>query len=101
MKQVPSAATNGLVTVAVAKGAAASSVGLGFALPVEITQNAAGSVVEVTTVNADQLPQWIRFSPESNSFKIASVPSGGLPLQVLVNVGGQRVVVLISEQADK
>ena len=73
----------------------------GFALPVEIAKTPSGRAVEVSTVSGDKLPQWIRFSPETNSFKLSSVPSGGLPLQVVVNAGGQRVVIVISEQADK
>jgi hypothetical protein len=101
VKQVASAASSGLVTVSVSKGAAATSNGFGFALPVEIAKNPSGRAVEVSTVSGDKLPQWIRFSPETNSFKLSSVPSGGLPLQVVVNAGGQRVVIVISEQAEK
>ena len=101
VKQVPSAAASGLVTVSVSKGSAASSNGFSFELPAEIVKNPSGRAVEVSTVSGDKLPQWIRFSPETNSFKLSSVPSGGLPLQVVVNAGGQRVVIVISEQTDK
>ena len=46
------------------------------------------------------LPSWLKFDPERLRFDASAVPDGAFPLQVVINVVGQRVVVVISERTE-
>jgi len=101
--QQPSAISNGMVTVTVPKDTATSGSGFSFPLPEQLAQAAsatAGTTVTVTTITGDPLPGWLQFVPESNTFVATAVPDGAFPIQVLVIIGGQRTVVVISERAE-
>jgi hypothetical protein len=50
----------------------------------------------VTTAAGQDLPSWLKFNPETNSFGAASVPEGGLPLSLVVSVGGVSTVINIT-----
>jgi len=38
--------------------------------------------------------------PESNTFVASAVPDGAFPIQVVVVIGSQRTVVVISERSE-
>jgi hypothetical protein len=46
------------------------------------------------------LPAWLKFDAQSLRFEASAVPDGAFPMQVVMTVGQQRVVVVISERAD-
>lgn len=92
-----------MVTVTVPRDTATSGSGFSFPLPEQLAQAAsatAGTAVIVTTLTGDPLPAWLRFVPETNTFVATAVPDGQFPIQVLVIIGGQRTVIVISERAE-
>jgi hypothetical protein len=46
------------------------------------------------------LPSWLKFDPERLRFDASAVPDGAFPLQVVITVAGQRVIVVISERTE-
>lgn len=54
---------------------------------------APNSTVSVTTACGQELPSWLKFNPESNSFVAAAVPEGGLALSLVVTVDGVSTVI--------
>ncbi len=95
--QEPSAQTSGMITVAVPKDMIARTGGFSFPLPEKISA-ADISTVNVVKVGGDPLPSWLHFNPETKTFTATSVPSGGLPLQVIVTTGDVQTTIVISEQ---
>ena len=92
-----------MVTVTVPKDTATSGSGFSFPLPAQLAQAAsasAGTVVTVTTLSGASLPAWLQFVPESNTFVASAVPDGAFPIQVVVVIGSQRTVVVISERSE-
>ena len=90
-----------MVTVTVPKDTATSGSGFSFPLPAQLAQAAsAGTVVTVTTLAGTPLPEWLQFVPESNTFVAFAVPDGAFPIQVVVLIGSQRTVVVISERTE-
>ena len=97
----PTTNANGMISVAVPKSLTASGAGFSFVLPEQIAEQSKGNaVVQVTTVVGEALPSWLSFVRENLSFVAVNVPSGGLPIQVLVNIGNASWVVVISERND-
>jgi hypothetical protein len=93
---------NGIIVVSLPKSLAMGA-GFSFALPTQIVEANAVSQVPIvaTTMAGTALPSWIVYNAENKSFVATSVPEGGLPIQVLVSIGNQRAVVMISVQADR
>ena len=92
-----------MVTVTVPKDTATSGSGFSFPLPAQLAQaasGAAGATVTVTTLSGAPLPAWLQFVPESNTFVASAVPDGAFPIQVVVIIGNQRTVVVISERGE-
>jgi hypothetical protein len=71
--------------------------GFGFMLPQQLTDGVpAGTVITATLQDGRALPAWITFDSARRRFTSEAVPSGGLPLQVKINLGGQTVTMIIS-----
>lgn len=101
--QQPTTLSNGMVTVTVPKDTATSGSGFSFPLPEQLAQAAtatASTAITVTTLKGDPLPAWLQFVPESNTFVASAVPDGAFPIQVVVIIGGQSTIVVISERAE-
>ena len=97
--RAPSDQASGVISVVVPKDTVAKSNGFSFALPEQMT-------VQQTTItakmeNGSPLPAWIKFNPDNNTFVSTNVPSGGLPLTVLVSADGKSSTIVISEQVGK
>ncbi|MBI5907312.1 MAG: hypothetical protein HY853_01815 [Burkholderiales bacterium] len=93
----PSEQQPGIVSVTVARKTLES--GFRFPLPTSLLVEAAasGAPVQATTLTGQPLPPWLRYDPASHNFVATDVPTGALPLQVLVSVGRLSVVLTISE----
>jgi hypothetical protein len=91
---------SGVFAVTVAKGVLQSGNGFSFALPEQVVQGSAGVPAQVTTVSGGALPTWLRFDPQTNTFVATAVPESGLPLEVVVTVGGRRTVVVVSVRSE-
>ena len=85
----------------VPKEMATAGNGFSFPLPAHATDAAAGSkaTVSVTTASGQQLPAWLKFNPETKTFVASAVPDGAFPMQVMVTVGGNSTIIMISERA--
>lgn len=72
-----------------------------FPLPTAAAKVAARGNIAITTQSGDALPTWLKYVPETKSFVAFNVPEGALPIKVLINAGGQRSTITISERADR
>jgi hypothetical protein len=80
---------------------ATAGAGFSFPLPMQVLADAAPNVsVQLTLLNGDPLPSWLRFVPETNTFVAAAVPAGGFPIQIIVTMGAKRTTIVISERAE-
>lgn len=88
--------------MSVPRETATSGTGFSFPLPAQIYETGGSTVgpVLVTTASGGPLPAWIRFDAETRTFVASAVPDGGLPIQVMVTVGGKASTVVISERAE-
>jgi filamentous hemagglutinin family protein len=99
----PSSQDTGIITVSVPKEMATAGSGFTFPLPSQVAEiaTAANIPIRVTTTSGGELPSWLRYLPETQSFVASAVPDGAFPIQVIVTVGGTRTTVVISERAEK
>ena len=77
--------------------------GFSFALPASLTDGQHAEV-EVTATQADgsPLPAWLRFERQGRRFVAsAAVPAHELPLRLVVTVGGQRTLVVLTVASAK
>jgi filamentous hemagglutinin family protein len=90
-----------LVGVSLPKGSSTVGTGFSFQLPESLRGAAAdGAAVQVNRDNGNPMPNWLKFDPSTLSFEANAVPDSGLPLQLVVTVAGQRVMVVISERTE-
>jgi hypothetical protein len=103
MLTTPTNQTSGMVTVVLPQGTAGNGSSLQIALPPAITARAqeTNSPVTATLANNQPLPAWIRFDPGQKAFVIAADARATFPISVVLNVGSQRTVVVVSESALK
>lgn len=103
MMTTPTNLTTGMVTVVLPQGTAGNGSSLQIALPQAITARAqeTNSPVSATLANNQPLPAWIRFDPGQKAFVIAADARATFPISVVLNVGSQRTVVVVSESALK
>jgi hypothetical protein len=87
------------ISVTVPKGFSSSGTGFSFKLPEEVAKQIGTGEAQASLPNGFSLPDWIRFNPGKAEFEVGAVPSGGLPLQVMLRVGTTQVLVVISERA--
>jgi hypothetical protein len=56
-----------------------------------------GNSVQASLTNGASLPAWLQFSAESMRFEAQNLPVGALPLEVMLMIGAERVLVVISQ----
>lgn len=98
MIERPSNTVAGLVAVTVPAGTATTGTGLIIQLPAEVV-TLVDAASNLTLPNGQQLPSWIRFSRDEKAIVLGAVPEGGLPIQLQLRSGNQRVVFQISEES--
>jgi hypothetical protein len=97
------ASTNSLMAaVSLPKGTAVTGAGFTFELPetVKAAAQQATQLPQATLTDGAALPGWLKFDAQRLRFEADAVPDGAFPLQVLMTVGQQRVVVVISERTE-
>ncbi len=86
------------VNVAVPKEVVSAGQGFVFDLPQSVKALAQpGNSLQVSLSNGDGLPAWLQFSAESMRFEAQNLPAGALPLEVMLMIGVERVLVVISQ----
>lgn len=90
-----------MAAVSLPKGTATSGTGFSFELPETVrslVQDTAS--VQASLPDGRPLPSWLAFDPANFRFEAKAVPDGAFPMQVVMSVAGQRVMVVISERND-
>ena len=97
LEKMPSEQDNGLITVLVPKEM--MEAGFSFALPEQLKEEISGnSSITVMQANGAAIPEWLVFVPEKMRFEAKAIPSGGLPLKVVVKIGSHSTIVVVSER---
>jgi hypothetical protein len=90
-----------MAAVSLPKSSATSGTGFSFELPSNIRELVqTPDNVQATLPNGAPLPAWLKFNAQTLRFEAAAVPDGAFPLQVAVQLGKQRVLVVISERTE-
>jgi hypothetical protein len=93
-----------MAAVSLPKGSSTVGVGFSFALPEAVqalAQQGSQTVdPQPSLPDGSPLPAWLRFDVSTLRFEAQAVPTGAFPLQVLLNVAGSRVMVVISERVE-
>ena len=90
-----------MVAVSLPKGASTVGTGFSFELPESVRSVAGdGLSVQVTRVDGSPLPAWLKFDQAILRFEANAVPDSALPMQVAMVIGGQRLLVVISERTE-
>ncbi len=95
----PTANTTVLIAVVLPQDALSSGGAVSIPLPEQAI--VVGADVKVSLPSNESLPSWISYNPQSQAFEAKGVPIGGLPLTVVVDSGGQRTLILLSENSSK
>jgi len=90
----------GIVTVTVPRAMATSGTGFSFELAAQIRETLGTGAIQVSLADEKPLPGWIKFNSATQSFEAGAVPTGGLPLQILLRKGKKQVLIVISERAE-
>ena len=90
---------SGAIAVSVPKQIVDAGNGFGFPLPAQVVEAAAVNRVPVQAQLADgsALPSWINYNADSKSFVVTQVPSGALPLEIVLVIGSQRSTMVVAE----
>ena len=90
-----------IVAISVPKGTAVSGVGFTFELPESIKTAAQQTSEPPKALQADgsPLPSWLKFDPQRLRFDSEAVPDSAFPMQIVMVVGQDRVIVVISERS--
>ena len=89
---------DGLVHVRVPRAVIEAGGGFRFPLPATlIEQGVDDASIQITTLNGQPLPSWLRYQPGSHSFVAAALPLGALPMQLLVRIGQRQWIVVVEE----
>jgi filamentous hemagglutinin family protein len=90
-----------MVAVSLPKGASTVGTGFSFVLPDSVRATASEGVsVEATQVDGNALPAWLKFDRANLRFEAIAVPDGAFPMQLALSMGGQRLVLVISERTE-
>ena len=90
-----------MVAVSLPKGASTVGTGFSFVLPDNVKAIAGEGVsVQATRDDGSSLPAWLKFDRVNLQFEATAVPDGAFPMQVALSIGGQRLLLVISERAD-
>jgi hypothetical protein len=95
LERLPSTASDGSLRVLVPAALQAS--GFEFNLPLALTMAlSANQPVTATLRDGAPLPAWLQLDPATRSFRAQSVPSGALPLTVVVSAGDRRALMTLT-----
>ena len=102
LRDAPSSSTSVMAAVSLPKGTATAGAGFSFELPETVRSVAqqAAQAPEASLPNGAPLPTWLKFDAQRLRFDATAVPDGAFPLQVVMTVGQQRVLVVISERTE-
>jgi hypothetical protein len=90
-----------MVAVSLPKGASTMGTGFSFVLPDSVRATAGEGVsVQATRVDGSALPAWLKFDRANLRFEATAVPDGAFPMQLALSIGGQRLLLVISERTD-
>lgn len=90
-----------MAAVSLPKGMATAGAGFSFELPESVRSMAQQSTqVQASLPGGAPLPSWMKFDAERLRFDAAAVPDGAFPMQVVMTVGQERVLVVISERTE-
>jgi filamentous hemagglutinin family protein len=90
-----------MVAVSLPKGASTVGTGFSFELPESVKPWVSeAQQVQLEQANGAALPAWLRFDLQTQRFEANAVPDGAFPMQVVLQAGGQRVLVVISERTE-
>ena len=90
-----------MAVVSLPKGTSTVGTGFSFELPDAVRNLAAeNSEIQISLPNGAPLPTWLSFDAKALRFQANAVPSGAFPFELVLTLGGQRVLVAISERAD-
>jgi len=84
-----------MVSVLVPKGMATRGTGFSFPLPAEIATHAS---ITASLADGASLPHWLKFDAVNRNFVANAVPDGAFPMQVVVTIGHQKTMIVISER---
>lgn len=94
--------TQGFVSVLVPPETATAGTGFRFSLPDEVTQQLPQhSLIRASQLSGASLPSWLHFEPGKGTFEAQAVPDGAFPMQVMLQLGEQKILVMISERQMK
>jgi hypothetical protein len=95
--KVPTRSVTGVILVEVPENQVQVEANFSFALPKELADlaNGAKSAPQVSLLDGSPLPSWLRYQASDKRFVATKVPSGALPLQVMVKIGATSTVVMI------
>ena len=102
LRASPSTSTLVMAAVSLPKGMATSGTGFSFELPETIGAlvEQASQAPQANMVDGALLPSWLKFDAQRLRFDASAVPDGAFPLQVVMTVGQQKVMVVISERTE-
>ncbi len=93
--------TTMMVAVSVPKGTSTTGTGFTFEMPEAVKSMATGNTsLEITQDNGAPIPAWLKFNQGKMQFEATSVPDSSLPIQLQINIAGQRMQVVISERTE-
>lgn len=91
----------GIVSVSVPEQMVSSGKGFNFPLPAEVVEAAADYKLHITQKSGKRLPSWLRYSSANKAFSAQVVPSGALPIELLVSSGAQHWTLTITERSSR
>ncbi|WP_298621958.1 YDG domain-containing protein [uncultured Zoogloea sp.] len=92
--QAPAATQTGLVRVSIPRGESTFV----FNVPKDVYAGEGQSALAASTIrmeNGSPVPAWIKHDPQSMSVSATNVPPGGLPVRLLLTIGGKVTTVVI------
>ncbi|MDP1654516.1 MAG: YDG domain-containing protein [Hylemonella sp.] len=101
LREAPAPSASIMAAVSLPKGTATAGTGFNFELPESIRAlEGNGASPQASLADGSALPSWLRFDAKTLRFEATAVPNGAFPLQLALSIGGQRVLVVISERTD-
>ena len=92
---------NLMVAVSLPKGASTVGTGFRFNMPESVKDMvSAEAEIRITQTDGSPPPSWLKFDRQELRFDASAVPDNGLPMQLVVTLAGQRVMVVISERTE-
>jgi hypothetical protein len=89
----------GSISVSVPEKIVSSGKPFSFPIPAEVVEAAGGDRLTARGMDGKRLPTWLKYSSESNTFSANSVPSGAMPMEVLVSTNSRRWTMGLTERS--